>query len=308
MHLILETPRLRLRQFMPDDAAFVLELINDPDWIAGIRDAGVREVGAAREWLQSRLVEPCWQHGHGFWRVESRDRAEPLGLCGVFKRDTLPIPDLGYGFLRRHRGHGYAREAAGACLDYAQQVLGRDELLAITAPHNERSQQLLRDLGFVAEGEPVRSDDGLTQHWRWRSRRAAAGHRSDEEQLDDLVRRFFTAFDNRAGRIATAPALPAFFMPDADIRVGDQAPCSVRDFLAPRLELLASRLREFHEWELSAQTQVAADGQMAQRQSRYAKQGQLDGQPYGGQGRKSFHFVRDAEGRWRIGRLSWLDD
>lgn len=308
MYAILETPRLRLRLFTPDDAAFVLELINDPDWIAGIRDAGVRDLPAARAWLQSRLVEPCWQHGHGFWRVESRESGEPLGLCGVFKRDGLPLPDLGYGFLRRHRGHGFAREAAAACLDYAQQVLGRDELLAITAPHNERSQQLLRHLGFVAEGEPVRSDDGLSQHWRWRSQRVADGNRSDVEQLDDLVQRFFAAFDNRDDRVATAPALPAFFLPEADIRVADQPPCSVRDFLTPRLELLAKRLREFHEWELSAQTRVDAGGRTAQRECRYAKQGWLDGLPYSGQGSKRFEFARDSEGRWRIAKLSWVDD
>lgn len=306
MHAILQTSRLRLRQFQADDAGFVLALINDPDWIAGIRDAGVRDVAAARDWLQTRLVEPCWQHGHGFWRVALRDSDEPLGLCGIFQRDGLPMPDLGYGFAREHRGCGYAREAAAACLDYAQQVLGRDALMAITSPRNERSQQLLRDLGFVADGAPVDGADGPSQHWRWRA--AQALPHDDAALLDDLVRRFFAAFDNRAGRIPTAPALPAFFMPGAEIRVAEQAPCTVREFLAPRLALLSGRLSEFHEWETAAQTRIAADGAHAQRQSRYAKQGLLDGQPYKGQGSKHFDFARDGEGRWRIAALSWVDD
>ena len=87
--------------------------------------------------------------------AERRSDAEPLGLCGLFKRDSLPLPDLGYGLATRHAGQGYAREAARACLAYAQRVLGRDELLAITSPTNGPSMALLQDLGFVREGERV---------------------------------------------------------------------------------------------------------------------------------------------------------
>ena len=165
---VLLTPRLRLRWFRLDDAEFILGLINEPAWIAGIRDSGVRDVDAARAWAQARLIDPYWQVGHGFWLVERRSDAEPLGLCGLFKRDSLPLPDLGYGLATRHAGQGYAREAARACLAYAQRVLGRDELLAITSPTNGPSMALLEDLGFVREGERV-GEDGPTVDWRWRA-------------------------------------------------------------------------------------------------------------------------------------------
>ena len=307
MIAILKSPRLLLRWFEPEDAAFVLELINQPAWIAGVRDAGVRTDAAAREWLQSRLIDPCWQHGHGFWLVQRRHDAEPLGMCGVFKRDSLPMPDLGYGFLQRHWGQGYAREAARACMDYAVQVLDRNALMAITSPSNEASQNLLRELGFVAEGEPTESADGPTQHWHWQMPASAqAPSLDDAAQLDALVARFFASFDNRHERLPSAPALPALFLPEARVQVNGAAPMTVREFLAPRLSLLSERLREFHEWETAQKTHI--EGARARRESRYAKHGLLDGQAYGGQGRKWLEFARDSEGRWRIAGLRWQDD
>lgn len=299
---ILETDRLRLRWFEPADAGFLLGLLNEPAWIAGIRDSGVRTELAALDWMQSRLIEPCWQHGHGFWLVERRADGERLGLCGVFKRDTLPLPDLGYGFASQHFGQGYAREAARACLDYAVAALGRHELLAITTPGNARSESLLRELGFEA-GAVRESEDGPTRDWRWRS--ASGEPDGDAARIDALVARFFAAFGNRDGRVPTLASLPALFLPGALIEAPGQAPCSVREFIEPRAALLQERLTAFAEWEIEATTRI--EGERAWRESHYAKQGLLDGQAYGGEGRKRFELARDGEGRWRVASLSWID-
>jgi ribosomal-protein-alanine N-acetyltransferase len=72
-------------------------------------------------------------------------------MCGLIRRDTLDHPDLGFAFLPRFRGQGYAREAAQATLDYARQSLDIGPLLAITSLDNERSIALLEKLGFVFE-------------------------------------------------------------------------------------------------------------------------------------------------------------
>ncbi|MBV8604266.1 MAG: GNAT family N-acetyltransferase [Pelomonas sp.] len=154
---ILRTPRLLLREFTPDDALFLLELLNDPDWHRYISDPGVRDLEQARTWMASRLFEPYRRLGHGFWAVELLAGDAPsgllVGLCGLFKRDSLPEVDLGYALLARHRGHGYAREAAAACLRYGRERLAFAALMAITAPDNAGSQRLLRELGFKDLGE-----------------------------------------------------------------------------------------------------------------------------------------------------------
>jgi RimJ/RimL family protein N-acetyltransferase len=93
--------------------------------------------------------------------VTSKD-GMPLGMCGLIKRDTLEDVDLGFAFLARHHGHGYAREAASATLEHARRDHGLTRLAAITDPDNTRSIHLLESLGFryvetrsLAPGQPL---------------------------------------------------------------------------------------------------------------------------------------------------------
>src|SRR5262249_2496323 len=137
--LVLDTERLRLRWFRAGDADTVLALLNDPDWLRNIGDRAVRTREQALAFIAERLVEPCWRHGFGHWAVERRDTGACIGMCGFVQRDGLSDPDLGYALLPAHRRRGFAREAAAACLDYADRVLGERRVLAITQPGNAAS-------------------------------------------------------------------------------------------------------------------------------------------------------------------------
>jgi RimJ/RimL family protein N-acetyltransferase len=157
---VLQTERLALRQLDLADAPFILALLNDPGWIRYIGDRGVRTVEAAAAYLESRMLAQYAKHGFGLWMVESRARAEPMGICGLVKRDALPVPDLGFAFMPAYRGQGFAHESALAARDHATRALGIRRLLAITSPVNAASARLLERLGFVAEGEmPWAGDD-----------------------------------------------------------------------------------------------------------------------------------------------------
>lgn len=167
---ILETERLVLREFERGDAAFILELLNEPSWIANIGERNVRDLAQAEAWIAEKLVAVYARLGYGFWAVERREDGALLGMCGLIKRDTLPEPDLGYAFVPRAWGCGYAREAAGACLRHAHEQLGMATLMAITGPDNAASQGVLADLGF-ARGETtvLAGETRQTQVWRWPS-------------------------------------------------------------------------------------------------------------------------------------------
>lgn len=311
---VLRTPRLRLRWFEPSrDAPFVLELLNDPDWIANIADAGVRDEAAARRWIEDKPLPRCWTQGHGFWLVERIADGEPLGLCGLTHRQGLPLPDLGYALLQRHRGQGYAREAARACLDYAERVLGFDELLATTTPGNTASGRVLLALGFADEGlQQTEAYEGLSQLYRWRGRKSCA-HDAGEAGIRDLLARYWAAFDNRGGVVPPLAALPALFTAGARIDVLSDAGrvhrfMDLAEFLPSRAALLmpGGRLREFHE-QMTEGTEYRQSGRLAQVWTPYRKQGWLDGQPYGGEGRKGFQLLY-TQGRWRIVSMVWEDD
>lgn len=152
--LPLRTERLVLRELDDADAPFLLELLNEPAFIANIADRGVRNIDDALAYLRAGPQASYAKHGYGLWRIALADTDEVIGMCGILKRDTLPDPDLGYALLSRHEGNGYAIEAAAATLRAAREYLGIGRVLAITHPDNAGSIRLLRKLGFVDASDP----------------------------------------------------------------------------------------------------------------------------------------------------------
>ncbi len=146
-----ETERLVVRELTPDDAPFILRLVNDPAWLEFIGDRGVRTVEAARDYLEARIIKMYREHGLGLWLVAAKSDGAALGLCGLLKRPTLDDIDLGYAFLPEFRGRGYAQEAAIATLAHGQRAHGLKRIVALTAPQNARSLALLERLGFRFE-------------------------------------------------------------------------------------------------------------------------------------------------------------
>jgi ribosomal-protein-alanine N-acetyltransferase len=149
---VIETERLVLRRLEPADAAFILELVNDPDWLRYIGDKGVHDLDGARAYIENGPMAMYERVGFGLYCVERKGGATPVGICGLIKRDTLDDVDIGFAFLPAYRGHGYAREAAQATLDYARDQLGLARVIAITSPGNDASGRLLEAIGLSFEG------------------------------------------------------------------------------------------------------------------------------------------------------------
>lgn len=153
MSIVLETARLRLREFVPEDAAFVLRLLNEPSFIEFIGDRGVRTREDAERYLREGPIASYAAHRHGLLRVSLNNDDVPIGMCGLVKRDTLPAPDIGFALLPDHWGRGYVSEAATAAIHHGRDTLGLRTVYGITTPHNARSITVLRRLGleFVEE-------------------------------------------------------------------------------------------------------------------------------------------------------------
>jgi RimJ/RimL family protein N-acetyltransferase len=145
---IARTARLRLRELTLADAAFIRELVNDPAWLRFIGDRNVHSDDDARGYIDKIRDGSYAKHGFGLWAVEALETGEPVGICGLIRRDALEHPDLGFAFLERHRGLGYAREAAAIVLGLARERFGFTKLLAITDPENGASQKVLEHVGF----------------------------------------------------------------------------------------------------------------------------------------------------------------
>ena len=105
---IVETERLALRRFEPSDAPFVLRLLNEPSWIEHIGNKGVHTVDDAATYLVAGPIAMYERIGFGLYLVELKESREPIGMCGLIKREALSDVDVGFAFLPEHWGGGFA--------------------------------------------------------------------------------------------------------------------------------------------------------------------------------------------------------
>jgi RimJ/RimL family protein N-acetyltransferase len=148
---ILETERLNLRRLSVEDNEFILKLLNEPAFMHNIGDRKVRTPDAARAYILKRVVASYEQNGFGLWAVDLKESGEPIGMCGLIKRDALDDVDIGYAFLSKFWSKGYATEATLAVKQYAQQVIGLKRLAAIVDPDNQSSIRVLEKIGLKFE-------------------------------------------------------------------------------------------------------------------------------------------------------------
>jgi [ribosomal protein S5]-alanine N-acetyltransferase len=148
---VLTTPRLTLRHLSLEDAAFMLELLNEKPFLENIGDRGVRNIQDAKAYLAKGAIASYQDFGFGLYAVERKDSAELIGICGLSKRESLDHPDLGFALLQKFCGQGYAQESAEAVMHYARKTLNLRRIEAITKPQNRDSIRLLQKLGFKFE-------------------------------------------------------------------------------------------------------------------------------------------------------------
>ena len=148
---ILETDRLVIRHLTTDDTTFILELLNEPSFIQNIGDRKVRTEEDARKYLLNGPIESYDKNGFGLFMVELKNTSEPIGMCGLIKRDNLPDVDVGFAFLPKYWMKGYAYESASAVLKFAKESIGLKRILGIVNPENAASIHVLEKLGLKFE-------------------------------------------------------------------------------------------------------------------------------------------------------------
>ncbi len=158
MSIQLFTPRLHLRQFQTADAPHLLELNSDPAVLRFVPDGPYDSEKTVRQWIETYDQYDRW--GTGRLAVIRREDGAFLGWCGLKYLEETGEVDLGYRFMQRYWGRGYATEAALPCLDYAFNILGLAEVVGRAEAENTASIHILEKLGmtywkkFDAHGRP----------------------------------------------------------------------------------------------------------------------------------------------------------
>lgn len=144
----LETERLVLRRLTPGDAAFMLSIWNDAGFIRHVADRGIRTIEQASAALEVGAFALYEQHGYGPYCMTRKEDSERVGICGLFRRENLDDPDIGFAVLPEFRGIGLAGEAAEAVIIHARDDLALKYLTAIVSPDNAVSIGLIEKLGL----------------------------------------------------------------------------------------------------------------------------------------------------------------
>jgi RimJ/RimL family protein N-acetyltransferase len=163
----LETPRLRLRAWRPEDRAPFAALNADREVMRFIGDGRPLD-RAASDALLGRLEAHWREHGFGLWAAEVRETRALAGFVGLaipsFLPSVLPAVEVGWRLARVHWGRGYATEGARAALGHGLGTLGLAQILSIVHPGNARSIRVAEKLG-AHPGDTVDTPHGPAVAW-----------------------------------------------------------------------------------------------------------------------------------------------
>ncbi len=146
------TQRLRLRRMQEADAPFILELLNEPLFHRFIGDKGVRNLEDACNYMRTGPMASYAEHGFGLFLVERKVDAVPVGMCGLLKRASMEDVEIGFAFLARFSGQGFATEAGQTVMRLARDEFGLKRVAAIADIDNDASANVLRKIGLKLRG------------------------------------------------------------------------------------------------------------------------------------------------------------
>ena len=153
MTMILETPRIVLRQMTNADAAHLFRLHQSPNVMRYIfGEEPLRTLDDALALLAARVF-PQYALGVGRWACADKARGDFIGWCGIKHMADDDEYDIGYRFFEEHWGHGYATEAAKACCDFARARLRGKRVVGKAVRENRGSRRVLEKAGLVFEKE-----------------------------------------------------------------------------------------------------------------------------------------------------------
>ena len=159
----LQTPRLYLRQFLPEDANFLFEMNNEPDVIHYTGDVPFANEEGALRMIQS--YDQYEKYKMGRLMVILKESGEKLGWCGLKYFIEVDEVDLGYRFKKKNWGKGYATESSGVCLNYGFKELQLPFIKAIAKPENISSTNVMKKSGMHFWKEVI-EHDGLCVSYR----------------------------------------------------------------------------------------------------------------------------------------------
>ena len=166
----LETDRLLLRQWKPEDYPIFSEINADPEVMKYYpRALNVSESNGLAHKLATLISEQSW----GFWAVERISDRQFIGFVGL-NQPTYPLPvhpciEVGWRLAKKYWGQGYDTEAARASLKFGFETLELEAIYSFCSVSNHKSSAVMERLGMRNCGQNFRhpnipKDHCLSEH------------------------------------------------------------------------------------------------------------------------------------------------
>jgi [ribosomal protein S5]-alanine N-acetyltransferase len=152
--VVLNTERLQLRQFEPDDLAPLYALYRDAQ-IRKYYPDGTRTLEETKEELDYFIQGYPRYPELGLWATIERNSGMFLGRCGLlpWKIEGKDEVELAFMIKKERWREGFATEASHGIIKHAHQVLRLRRLVCLVLPGNTASAGVAEKVGMSFERE-----------------------------------------------------------------------------------------------------------------------------------------------------------
>lgn len=157
MKIHIETDRLLMRDLIDEDAQGMFTMDSDAEVHAFLGNKPIATIEEAQN-IINNIKQQYIDNGIGRWAAVEKESGEFIGWSG-FRLITDTVNgktnyyDLGYRFLKKYWGKGYASETAFASLNHGFKALGFKEIVGIADVAHTASNTILKKVGLIKQNE-----------------------------------------------------------------------------------------------------------------------------------------------------------
>ena len=147
---MLETERLLLRKFTPEDLEKLIKLRSDEDVVRYIGGRQLQNPEAIAKRLEFYIG--CYEkYGYGMCMMIWKETGEMIGWSGLQPLEETGETEVGYGMIKEFWGKGIGYECARAWLEYGFERVGLERIVAVAEPENTGSWRIMEKCGMRRE-------------------------------------------------------------------------------------------------------------------------------------------------------------
>lgn len=166
----IETDRLVLRELRISDLEGMFELDTNPNVHRYLGNKPIKTKAEAKAIINSVILQ-YKERDIGRWAVINKQTGEFMGWSGIRLNTEYNMNgftkyyDVGYRFIERYWGNGFATESGKAAVDYAFNVMKLPELYATTEINNTASHNALLKIGLSYIEDFYFKQENLDLRW-----------------------------------------------------------------------------------------------------------------------------------------------